>query len=125
VVRPLVAIVDDDPSVRKALGRLLTAASFEVDCFASAQDFLAASPARAPACLILDIHLGGMSGFELQEHLVASGAGVPVVFITAHDDATTRARACQAGAAGYLRKPFDQHALFKAIYQAMGQEPWP
>ena len=125
MVKPLVAIVDDDPSVRKALARLLTAAHFEVDCFPSAQDFLATGLARAPACLILDIHLGGMSGFELQEHLAASGAGVPAIFITAHDDAATRARACQVGAAGYLRKPFDQHALLQAIYQAMGWEPLP
>jgi FixJ family two-component response regulator len=123
--KPRVAIVDDDPSVRKALGRLLTAASFEVDCFPSAQDFLATGLERAPVCLILDIHLGGMSGFELQEHLAASGAGVPAIFITAHDDAATRERARQLGAAGYLRKPFDQHALFKAIYQAIGQEPLP
>jgi FixJ family two-component response regulator len=123
--KPRVAIVDDDPSVRKALARLLTAASFEVDCFASAQDFLATGLQCAPVCLILDIHLGGMSGFDLQEHLVAAGAGVPAIFITAHDDAATRARAAQVGAAGYLRKPFDQHALFQAIYQAMGQGPGP
>ena len=120
MLRPLVAIIDDDPSVRKALTRLLTAGSFEVDTFASAQDFLATGLQRAPACLILDIHLGGMSGLDLQEHLVALGAAVPAIFITAHDDAATRARAAQAGAAGYLRKPFDQHALFQAIYLAMG-----
>jgi FixJ family two-component response regulator len=125
MVRPLVTIVDDDPSVRKALARLLTAASFEVDCFASAQDFLATGLARAPVCLVLDIHLGGMSGFELHDHLAAAGARVPAIFITAHDDAATRARAAQVGAAAYLRKPFDQHALLRAIYQAMGQAPGP
>ncbi len=120
--KPLIAIVDDDPSVRKALERLLKTAGFEATGFASALDFLADGLATVPECLVLDIHLGGMNGFELYERLVAAGSAVPVVFITAHDDASTREHARQIGSSGYLRKPFEQHALLGAIYRALKQE---
>ena len=118
--KPLIAIVDDDPSVRKALERLLKAAGFEATSFASALEFLQERRATIPECLVLDIHLGGMNGFELYEQLVSEGSAVPVVFITAHDDASTREHARERG--GYLRKPFEQHALLGAIYRALNQE---
>jgi FixJ family two-component response regulator len=118
--RPLIGIVDDDPSVRKSLARLLTAAGFEASTFASAREFLdGGGLAPAPECLIVDIHLGGMNGFELRDQLVAAGSAVPVIFITAHDDVPTRERAQQSGSSGYLRKPFEQHALLGAIYRAL------
>jgi FixJ family two-component response regulator len=118
--KPLVTVVDDDPSVRKSMQRLLRAAGFEAVTFASARDFLdGGGLTPAPECLILDIHLGGMNGFELYEHLTAAGSAVPVIFITAHDDAPTRERARQSGSFGYLRKPFEQHALLGAIYRAL------
>lgn len=121
--RPLITVVDDDPSVRKSMERLLRAAGFEAITFASARDFLdGGGLAPAPECLILDIHLGGMNGFELYDHLMAAGSAVPVIFITAHDDAPTRERARQNGSSGYLRKPFEQHALLGAIYRALKQE---
>ena len=120
---PLIAVVDDDPSVRKSLERLLKAASFEATTFASARDFLERGELTpAPECLILDIHLGGMNGFELYEHLAAAGSAVPVIFITAYDDAPTRERARKIGLSGYLRKPFEQHALLGAIYRALKHE---
>ena len=87
--RPLISIVDDDLSVRRALRRLVQSASYAVDTFASAREFLDASPFARPACLVLDLCLGGMSGFELQERLAVDGAGIPVILITAHDDAAT------------------------------------
>lgn len=119
---PRITVVDDDRSVCKSLRRLLSAAGFEAVTFASARDFLdGGGLTPAPECLILDIHLGGMNGFELYEHLLAAGSTVPVIFITAHDDIPTRERARQIGSSGYLPKPFEQHALLGAIYRALKQ----
>lgn len=112
---PVIAVIDDDASVRRALQRLLQSAGFAVEVFATAREFLDAGHSARTACLVLDIHLPGMSGFELQEHLAVSGARIPVVFITAHDNATTRQRASRAGVVAYLRKPFDQDELIEAI----------
>lgn len=119
---PAIAVVDDDASVRRALQRLLRSAGFVVETFATAREFLDAGHWAETACLVLDIHLPGMSGFELQEHLAVSGAPIPIVFITAHDDAPTHERASRAGAVGYLRKPFDQCTLIEAIARAIGQD---
>jgi len=119
--KPFISVVDGDPSVRKSLERLLKAAGFEATTFACARDFLERGDlAPTPECLILDTHLGGMNGFELYEHLVAAGAAVPVIFMTAHDDVLTRERARKIGLC--LRKPFEQHALLGAIYRALKQE---
>jgi FixJ family two-component response regulator len=112
---PVIAVIDDDASVRRALQRLLRSAGFAVETFATAREFLDAGRSARTACLVLDIHLPGMSGFDLQEHLAVSGALIPIVLITAHDDATTRERASRAGVAAYLRKPFDQGELIEAI----------
>ena len=97
---PAIAVIDDDASVRRALQRLLRAAGFAVETFGTAREFLDADHWAQAACLVLDIHLPGMSGFELQEHLAASGTPLPIVFITAHDDVATRERANRAGAVG-------------------------
>jgi FixJ family two-component response regulator len=120
---PAIAVVDDDASVRRALQRLLRAAGFAVETFATAREFLDAGQWAQMACLVLDIHLPGMSGFELQEHLAVSGAPIPIVFITAHDDTAMREWASRVGAVGYLRKPFDQGTLIEAIARAIGQDP--
>ena len=116
----LVAIVDDDASVRRALRRLLTSAGLASIAFGSAREYLDAQLPEAPGCLVLDIQLGGMSGFELHQHLEATGETVPTIFITAHDDESTSERARLAGAAGYLRKPLDASVLIEAIHQALG-----
>ena len=86
---PLVYVIDDDASLLRALRRLLAAGGFRVCTFSSAEDFLESSE-TTPACLVLDVHLGGLSGLDLQERLLASGRRIPVLFITAHDDAVTR-----------------------------------
>jgi FixJ family two-component response regulator len=117
---PVIAIVDDDPSVRRALHRLVRAAGYTVQTFASAHEFLDSLPGRRATCLVLDIHLDGMSGFDLQEHLAADGVGVPVIFITAHDDVPTRERIERSGAAGHLWKPVDEQELLGAIRRAIG-----
>lgn len=118
---PVICVIDDDASVRRALQRLLVAQGFTVEVFASAEDFLESDYRTTAACLVVDVHLGGMSGFELHDQLIALGARIPVVFITAHDDAPTRERARQAGAAGYFRKPFDGELLIRAILTALGR----
>ena len=116
----LVYVIDDDASLLRALQRLLLASGFTVGVFSSAEDFLESEHPGAADCLVLDVHLGGLSGFELNDQLVAAGAQIPVVFITAHDDAPTRERARRAGAVGYLRKPFDEESLIGAIRKALG-----
>src|SRR6266487_5080449 len=95
-----IAVIDDDASVRRALQRLLRAAGFAVETFATAREFLDADQWAQTACLVLDIHLPGMSGFELQEHLTVSGVPIPIVFITALDDVSTRERVNRAGSVG-------------------------
>ena len=116
---PLISIVDDDLSVRRALCRLLQSAGYSVETFASAGEFLGSSPVGRTACLVLDIRLEGMTGFELQERLAADRAAIPTIFITAHDDASTRERVQRAGVAAYLPKPFDQSALLAAIQKVV------
>jgi FixJ family two-component response regulator len=119
---PAIAVIDDDASVRRALQRLLRLAGFTVETFSTAREFLSVAYWAQTACLVLDIHLPGMSGFELAEYLAVSRVPIPIVFITALDDVSTRERVNRAGAAGYLRKPFDQNALIEAIRRAIGQD---
>ena len=111
---PVIAIVDDDPSVRRSLHRLVQAAGYPVETFASGREFLEWLPRGRAACLVLDVHMNELSGFDLQDRLA-----VPIIFITAHDDPTTRARIEKSGAAGHLRKPFDEHAVLEAIRRAV------
>jgi len=113
--RPLISIVDDDLSVRRALRRLVQSASYAVDTFASAREFLDASPFARPACLVLDLCLGGMSGLELQALLSAQGDGVPIVFVSAMDDPTARKRAMDAGAVAFIDKPFEEARLLEVL----------
>lgn len=115
--RPVVSIVDDDFAVRRALSRLVRLAGYAVESFASAREFLASAPRGRTACLVLDIQLdsGGMSGFDLQERLVADGVTIPTIFITAHGDARTRERVKQSGVAGFLSKPFGDQCLLDLI----------
>lgn len=112
----MISIVDDDPSVRRALKRLLRSFGYDVEAFPSAQEYLSRESGQAPDCLILDIHLGGVSGFDLQRTLQESGEAPPIIFITAYDDSDTRNQATAAVA--YLRKPFDDQVLIDAIHKA-------
>ena len=111
---PIIAIVDDDPSVRRSLHRLVRSAGYAVETFASARAYLEWLPTAGAACIVLDVHMDGMSGLELQERLAA-----PIIFITAHDDATTRGRIEKVRPAGHLVKPFDEQAVLKAIELAI------
>jgi FixJ family two-component response regulator len=116
----MISIVDDDVSLARALRRLVGSAGYVVETFASAPEFLSSTPSTRTACLILDIYLVGMNGFELQEQLAADRLAIPIIFMTAHDDLTTRERVKRSGPAGYLVKPFDGHVLLDAIVRVAG-----
>jgi FixJ family two-component response regulator len=113
-----VTVIDDDPTMLKAVERLLRVKGFDVETFASAEAFLAGT--GTSTCLVLDIHLGGMSGIELRRRLIASGTQSPTIFITAVDDEFTRKEAMETGCVAYLRKPFLAHLLISAIDKATG-----
>jgi FixJ family two-component response regulator len=117
---PLISIVDDDVSVARALRRLIGAAGYLVETFASAREFLGSTPSTRTACLVLDIYMEEMTGFELQDQLEADRLAIPIIFMTAHDDPATRERIRRSGAAGYLGKPFDGQALLDAILRVAG-----
>lgn len=110
-----VFIIDDDESVLRALRRLIGSAGFQVVAFATAEEFLHAAELPTPDCLILDVHLPGMSGLDLQAQLAAKGRRVPIVFITAFLDDATSKRARKAGAIAILQKPFENQALLDAV----------
>jgi FixJ family two-component response regulator len=111
----LIAIVDDDPWVRKSLERLIKAEGLRTETFASAEDFIRAGDHRETACLILDLRLPGMSGLELQHRLVIDNDHLPIVFVSAHDEPETRYEAMKAGAIAFLSKPFNDEALIDAV----------
>ena len=117
--KPLIAVVDDDQSVVKSLARALRVAGYEVAPFGSAQAFLGAASTLLPQCLVLDVRMPEMTGFELQDRLAAQDFCAPVIFVTAHDTPQTRARARQAGSFGLFLKPFDPQALLRAIAEAV------
>lgn len=111
---PWVGIVDDDASLRSALARALRGNGIRAETFESAEEFLLRFETGEPGCIVLDIHLPGMTGFELQELLAARGAEPPIIFITGHDDALSQ-RARVHGTSGHLQKPFDTRALVALI----------
>ena len=117
--QPVVAIVDDDVSILRALGRLLYAMGWHAVTFSSAEAFLQTGMQESPDCLVLDVWLPGMTGVELLEHLVATDSTLPAVIITGRDDLQMRMRAMQAGAAAYLLKPLDSEDLLETLQEAL------
>jgi len=116
---PLIAIVEDDSSVRKALARLLRASGLGADTYASGEEFLQALPGHAPDCLLLDLQLPGLNGLVVQLRLRQSGLKVPVVFISATEGLELRQQAMQSGALAWLRKPVDDQVLLNTINLAL------
>ena len=114
-----IVVVEDDAGMRKAIERLLRAGGFHCVSFASAEALLQSGAADTTACLVLDVHLPGLSGFQLQRQLMASGRKSPVIFITANDDAASRAEARRIGRVAYFGKPFDGNALLREIRRAL------
>jgi FixJ family two-component response regulator len=115
----LVAIVDDDDSLRVALQGLLKATGFPAEAFASAEEFLNSGQQQQTECLITDIRMPGMSGLELQAKLNAERCRIPIIFLTAHGDEKMRMQALRAGAVEFLAKPFDAEALLENVRAAL------
>jgi FixJ family two-component response regulator len=114
----VVAIVDDDPGVLMGLKRVLGASGFITETFNSGEAFLERYKAAEPACVVLDINLGGISGIETRRRLAARGAEIPVIYMSALDDATIRKEAAASGCAAFLRKPFSGSVLVDTIQMA-------
>ena len=117
--RVAIAVVDDDMSVRKALERLLRVAGFDVATFASGEEFYFSLESLRPDCLVLDLHMPGMSGLDVLRCLDQAGFQMPVIVISGDAEPETRAQCLSAGATDYLCKPFDEEALLSAIQNAM------
>lgn len=117
----IIAIVDDDAPLREALGSVMKAAGFSAYTFASAEEFLDSPDWRSTACLILDVRLPGMSGIELQKRMLEANSQIPIIFVTAHGDASLRELLMKAGAAGFLNKPVRSDALLCEIRTAMAK----
>ena len=117
-----VFIVDDDPSVRKSLVRLITSVGLAVQAFPSAQDFLDTPAHEGPACLVLDIRMPGLSGLDLQAELMSRRHLIPIIIITGHGDVPMSVRAMKAGATDFLEKPFNDQELVDAIHKALTQD---
>lgn len=120
--RRTVYVVDDDAAVRKSVGRLLRTAGYQVEAFASADDFLAHLPSSEPGCLLLDLMMPGRNGLDLQEALAAARKSIPIVFVTGHGDVTTSVRAMKGGAVDFLTKPYSAEDLLEAVARAMAKE---
>jgi FixJ family two-component response regulator len=118
----IIRVVDDDVSVREALGGLIRSTGLRVETFASAQEFLASPRPDAPGCLVLDIRLPGLSGLDLQKRLAEINLEIPIVFITGHGDVPTSVQAMKAGALEFLTKPFADRDLLDAIQQAIKRD---
>ena len=117
-----VFVVDDDPSMRAALGDLINSVGLQARLFASPQEFLQSTPADVPGCLVLDVRLPGMSGLTFQSELVKAGIAFPVIFITGHGDIPMSVRAMKAGAVEFLSKPFHEQDLLDAIHTALERD---
>ena len=116
---PIVWVVDDDESVRKALSRLIQSVGLDVETFPSAQAFLARDLSERASCLVLDVRMPGLNGLDLLEELRQAGLDIPVIFITGHGDVPMSVRAMKAGAVDFLEKPFNDQQLLDAIHQAI------
>ena len=121
-VNQVVFVIDDDPSMRGAIKRLLEAVGFRVETFGSGQDFLKNELPDAPACMVLDVRLPGSSGLDLQREMTERGINIPIIFITGHGDIPMSVQAMKAGAVEFLTKPFRDQDLLDAISQAIKRD---
>ena len=126
--KPMIAVVDDDESVCRALGRLVRTFGMDADTFTSGQDFIdaiSARPAYRVDCVVLDQQMPGLNGLQVQEQLAGLRRSLPVIFITAHEEPGVRQRALEAGAAAFVRKPFSDEVFVETIRGAIGRGPTP
>ena len=119
---PWISVVEDDESVREAIYDLMDCMGLRTELFSSAEDFLNSDGLRGTTCLIVDVRMPGMSGLELQSHLNATGFRIPIIFMSAHDDGEAESRALGAGAIDFLKKPFSEDALLRAIRVSLNIE---
>jgi FixJ family two-component response regulator len=117
--KPIVFVVDDDPSVRKSLGRVLKTAGYQAQIFTTALEFLRRSTHPGPACLVLDLQLPDLNGLELQQMMAGTSHSLPIVFISGHSDIPTSVRAMKNGAVDFLTKPFQTQDLLRVIDEAL------
>ena len=115
----LISVVDDDESVRRTTTLLIESFGFRAATFESAETFLKSGHLHDTSCLIVDVQMPGMNGLQLQSHLAAAGCGIPIIFITAYENNDSHRRAMQAGAAGFLGKPFSDEQLLQTIDSAL------
>ena len=120
---PLVVVVEDDPDSQKTLARVLRAGGYEAAVYASAEEFLSSPPQSSPIGLLLDVHLSGMSGLDLQRRLRNEGSTIPVIIITAFDDARSREQAERVGCVAYLRKPCEAETILALLRRLAHDEP--
>jgi len=120
--KPVIFIVDDDPSVRSLLCKLIRSVGLQAEAFASSGEFLAQPPPSGPACLVLDVRMPGLSGLDLQERLVQLGLDIPIIFITGFGNVPQSVRAMKAGAVDFLQKPFENQALLDAVNRALDRD---
>jgi len=120
--KAIVFVVDDDPSMRRALESLLRSVGHDVRLFSSAPEFMSAPRDDAPGCLVLDVRLPGMSGLAFQQELTKAGVALPIIFVTGHGDVPMTVRAMKAGAAEFLTKPFDDQVLLDAVHAALERD---
>jgi FixJ family two-component response regulator len=118
----VIAIVDDDPSVRDGLESLIRSAGFRAETFASAQEFLARNRADSPGCLVLDLQMPGLSGLDLQRQMAEVGMTIPIVFLTGYGNIPASVQAMKAGAVEFLTKPFEEQDLLRAIQDAIERD---
>ena len=118
----IVYVIDDDPSIREAVTSLIRSVGMSVQAFGSAKEFMTSKRPNAPACLVLDVRMPGLSGLELQRELTDAGIGIPIIFITGHGDIPMSVRAMKAGAVEFLTKPFRDQDLLDAIKQAIDRD---
>jgi RNA polymerase sigma factor (sigma-70 family) len=118
----IVYVIDDESSIREAITSLIRSIGMRVETFGSAQEFMASSRPDAPACLVLDVRMPGLSGLDLQRELTDAGIHIPIIFITGHGDIPMSVRAMKAGAVEFLTKPFRDQDLLDAIAQAIDRD---
>ena len=121
-IEQIVFVVDDDPSFRRSVERLVHLAGYMVNGFGSADEFLMQRPPEEAACLITDLRMPGITGLDLQQELASAGWHIPVIFITGHGDVSTSVRAMKAGAIEFLTKPFHDQELLAAIGEALTRD---
>ena len=115
----VISIIDDDPSVREATQSLIRSLGYDAQVFASAEEYLQSERLSDLSCLITDLHMPGMSGTDLQDRLIADGYQIPIIFVTAYYEDRTRDRVMDAGAFGFLSKPFDDESLIECLDKAL------